>query len=81
MRFSAFAAIPKLQIPDAFTDFPRFEIAFVFEDKSHDEIDDDRRTDGEEREVNKIHTDTCGTNAEFAAPPVADTKCLLFEPA
>lgn len=52
----------------------------MLQDKSHNEIHDNRRPKGEKRQINKIHPDVCCLNAEFFAPPFANTKSLLLEP-
>lgn len=52
----------------------------MFQDKSHNEVNDDGRAEGKKREVNKIHADMGCLDAEFFAPPFANTEGLLFEP-
>ncbi len=51
----------------------------VFENKRTDEIHDNRRTEGEEREVNEIHANTRSLNAEFFAQPRAHSEKLKFK--
>ena len=52
----------------------------MFQDKSHNEINNDRGAEGKKREVDKIHPDVCCLDAEFFAPPFTNTEGLLFEP-
>lgn len=58
----------------------RFEVIFMFKDKSHDKINNDRAAECEKRQVNKIHPYGGGFNAEFFSPPLANAKRALLEP-
>ena len=71
-----------LKIPDRspFFIFGRLEIIFVLQNKSHDEIHDDRRTESEKGKVNEIHPDLSCADAEFFSPPLTNAKSLVFEP-
>jgi hypothetical protein len=64
------------EIPDtASPAFEGFEILLMLQYKSHNEIHNDRGTDGKKRKINKIHTDPCGIDTQFFSPPGAYTEC------
>jgi hypothetical protein len=69
--------IPHTALPELFPDLEEF---LVLEDKSHDEIDNNGRAEGEKREVDKIHAHIGGFDAELFAPPLANPEGLLLEP-
>lgn len=52
----------------------------MLKNKSHDKIDDNGAAKSKKREVNKVHANSSGVNAQFFAPPFANTKSLPFEP-
>lgn len=52
----------------------------MFKHKSHDEVNDDGTTKGEEGQVDKIHAHGGGADAEFGTPPGADAESALLEP-
>lgn len=52
----------------------------MFQDESHNKINDDGRAEGKKGQVNKVHADVRGLNAEFFAPPFANAEGFLFEP-
>ena len=70
-----------LKIPDAFAPVIfRLKAFLMFQDESHNEINDDRRAEGKKREVNKIHPDVRCLDAKLFAPPLTNTEGLLFKP-
>jgi hypothetical protein len=79
----------QLQIANYFSQFPdtasfgravRPEVILVFKDEGHDEINDDGRSEREERQINKVHADMCGADSKFLAPPGADPISLTLKP-
>jgi hypothetical protein len=53
----------------------------VFQNKGHDEVNDDRASERKKRKVNKIHPDCGGADAKLLSPPCAHAECFVFEPA
>lgn len=52
----------------------------MLQDEGHDKINDNGATEGEKRQVDKIHPYRGGANAQFVAQPLAHAKSLLFKP-
>lgn len=52
---------------------------FVFNDPSHDEIKDKRRTQTDDSSVNKRATNFVLFDAQFLRPPLANTKGSQFK--
>src|ERR1700730_14193536 len=70
-----------LKFPDTFSAGAAWpEIILVFKDESHDEVNDNRRTEGEEGEINKIHPDMRSTDSELFTPPGTYTISLTLKP-
>jgi hypothetical protein len=69
------------ELPDAATaGMAGPEIIPVFQNKSHDEINNDGRSECEKREVNEIHTDMGGTDSQFFSPPGAYPESMTLKP-
>lgn len=69
------------KIPDALAPVIfRFKAFLVFQDKSHNEVNDDGRAECEKRQVNKIHPDVRCLDAELFAPPLTNAEGLLLKP-
>lgn len=67
------------QIPNRGASAAWLEIVLVFEDKSHEQIQQQWRAEGNERRVDKVLTYGTGFYSEFASPPLANAKGLFFE--
>lgn len=52
----------------------------MFQDKSHDKVDDDRATESKKGQINKIHPHSGGSDSQFFTKPLAYTKSSCFEP-
>jgi hypothetical protein len=52
----------------------------VFQNESHDEIDNYGTSKSEKRQINKVHADGSTADAELFAPPGANAVSLLFKP-
>ena len=68
------------KIPNTRTLTSGFKVFFILEQKSQNEIDNNRRTKSEERKINKIHPYGCGFDAHFFSEPCTNAKCADFKP-
>jgi hypothetical protein len=69
------------ELPDAAaTGMAGPEIVPVLQNKGHDEINNDGRSEGEKRKVYEIHTDMGGTDSQFFSPPGAHTEGMTLKP-
>lgn len=51
----------------------------MLQNKGHEEVHDQWRTQGYKRGVDEVFADRARFYAQFAAPPLADPKGLAFE--
>ncbi len=70
-----------INIPDTGSFFrERLKIVFMFQDKSHDKIYNDRASESKKRKIDKIHPHGGGSDAEFFSPPGTNAEGLLLKP-
>lgn len=67
--------VDTLKIPNAWAlVFFRLEIFFVLEKKCHHKINNDGRTESEERNINEIKADGSSSDSHFFSEPGAHTE-------
>ena len=54
------------------------EVFVHFHPESHDQVDDDRRTQREEGGINEVQPDATGRDVHFLSQPGTDTKGLAL---
>lgn len=55
------------------------EVRLVFKHKSHEQVQDERRPQGDKRGVNEVLADGARLDAKLTPPPLAYAKGLSFE--
>ena len=72
---------PQLQIPNRLAlTLPWLEIFLVFENERHEEVNNDRRSNGEEGKIDEVHADSGRADRKFLSPPIAHSECACFKP-